>query len=144
MAIRPTTRAVPNPPLHLAEVELFDLAGLRIPRSLTTATLTSRAADATTHMQYTAAKCNNGNPNTTCQSLDPGLLDPYPTLRVYYPCGSGPTSLSRVLVLNRQDCCQERLTAYTLDFVNALGALDRASYKFNETRLTFNITALPV
>jgi hypothetical protein len=62
-----------------------------------------------------------------------------PSMEVSYPCEDGATSLSRVLVKNRRDCCQERIIRFSMDFLNATGGEDRPSYEFKDGRITFSI-----
>jgi hypothetical protein len=60
-------------------------------------------------------------------------------LRVRYPCPSKYTSLSKVVVHNRVGNSGEgdRMASYSLDFVDAFGAMDRPSQQFVGTQQTY-------
>jgi hypothetical protein len=47
-----------------------------------------------------------------------------PRINVSYPCPSGNTSLSKVEVYQRSDCCTEKTENFTVGFVNAQGKED--------------------
>ncbi len=69
--------------------------------------------------------------------------EPHPSCRAR-PAGTGPsgrTSLSKVVVVNRQNCCQQRINSFGLDFVNAAGAVDRfPTYAFAGSQMSYTIT----
>jgi hypothetical protein len=109
--------------INLLEVELYGHSGQRVPPSTVYMQLSS------TFPGLDAGYCND-------MVTKGGLFchtqadDPNPSLRISYPCASGATSLSRVVVVNRETCCQERITYFTMDFVNAASRRDAASYEF--------------
>ncbi len=129
---------LPGPPrggdiINLAEVHLFDLAGLRIPRASLNALLTThhRWGDST---EAAGPKCLDGDIYTTCHS---NLADANPMLLVTYPCPGRSTALSKVVVFNRQDCCQDRVTRFVVDFVNSAGAMDQPRMFFTGSQSNY-------
>ncbi len=134
VVIRPTGTS--STFINLAELELYSTAGARLPASTVVMALSS------TRSSQEASLCNDGNLGTICHSESRAQADPSPTLRAYYPCGSGATELARVVVQNRQDCCQDRLTQFTLDFLNAARVADRPSYAFSVAQASYTVRNL--
>lgn len=113
-----------NVAINLAEVQLYDAQGKQIPRETLSASLSSTFPF---NPPLEASNCIDGDTTgivpDICNSgslYDPryGAVDPNPSLTIGYPCPSGQTlgSLSRVMVFNREDCCQERIVYFMLDF----------------------------
>ncbi len=127
MVIRPTQASVVDY-LNLGEVELFDMAGQKLAPASLVFTLGS------TLDSYRSSNCNDGNPFTMCHTL---LTTP--TLAITYPC-AGPTSVSKVIVTNRVDCCKDRIVKFTMDFLDATGKADRPSYQFPTTGPSYTVT----
>jgi hypothetical protein len=132
VVIRTTPLAGFRSALSLAEIELYDAAGLRLPPASLNFTLTT-AANNTIN---TGSRCNDGRLDTLCNHTD---SDGSPMLRIGYPCTSGASSLSRVLVVNRQDCCQDRVQSFQVEFVNRAGVTDRPVYYFTEVISNYTI-----
>jgi hypothetical protein len=128
VVIRPTQANVVDH-LNLGEVELFDMAGQKLAPASLAFTLGS-----THDYNSRASQCNDGNYATMCASQ----LSP-PTLTITYPC-AGPTSVSKVIVTNRVDCCKERIVKFTMDFLNATGNTDRPSYQFPTPQASYAVT----
>jgi hypothetical protein len=126
--------------INLAEVELYDLSGARIHRSRMNASTSSLFLWA--GADVTALAAIDGATWTVCHTNSAYSSPPDwdPTLTVTYPCPSGQTSLSRVVVVNRQDCCQQSIVGYRMDFLNAAGRQDRASYRFANAISSYTIT----
>lgn len=125
--------------INLAEVELFDLAGIRIP---TDQLQLSMSSIFNASSEYSPFTCNDGNIGSFCSSGNAyDGLDLQPWLRIQYSCPTGETSLSHVVVVNRFGCCYERIMDYKLEFVNAAGVVDRPSYRFASADERYNITA---
>jgi hypothetical protein len=142
VAITPNNSSSTTPPLSLADVRLYNMAGNRLPRNQLTF-ITSSTDIVMGSSINSAAMCNDGSSSTFCQTLSPSTGDASPSLRVFYPCtAAGATSLSRVLVVNRQDCCQANVQHYKLDFLNAAGVPDMASFDFTDAQLRFSVPAV--
>jgi hypothetical protein len=120
--------------INLLEIILYNANGALIDSSLLSATSTS------TYHNLLVARLIDGNDATMAHTWDSGNGDGNPRMRVYYPCTSGSTSLSRVVVVNRKDCCSERINGFFLDFLNASGRVDRPSYQFAGSLGQFDIT----
>jgi hypothetical protein len=127
VVIRPTQASVVDY-LNLGEVELFDMAGQKLAPASLVFTLGS------TLDSYRSSNCNDGNPFTMCHTL---LTTP--TLAITYPC-AGPTSVSKVIVTNRVDCCKDRIVKFTMDFLDATGKADRPSYQFPTPQASYTVT----
>ena len=143
--MRPSSPS-PNTPafLHIADVELYNLAGARIPAASLSVSLSSTWMAAT--VNGSAANCNDGNLNTFCSSADGAPNTTNPTLRITYPCADGVTALSRVVVFNRKDACncQGRIQYFSLYFISAQGVQDTTSFKFPASaELVYNVTVAP-
>ncbi|KAI8475615.1 MAG: hypothetical protein J3K34DRAFT_481938 [Monoraphidium minutum] len=133
VAIRPTASPAPvGTVLNLAEVQLFDAASKQIDRSLLNFKLSSSMiwADiplsasycndgATTSLIFKSESVPNIGQGQICQSK-PVPSDLSPRLEISYRCASG---LSKVVVSNRQDCCGERINAFSLDFIANSGVV---------------------
>ncbi len=135
VVIRPTSSTTTF--LNLGELELYNAAGARIPAASIVMSLSSTYSSATD-----ASMCNDGNLASHCDTNNMALGDPSPTLRAFYLCGGGGTALSRVVVHNRPDCCQDRLTQFTMDFLNAARAADRPSFAFTTTQASYTVRNL--
>jgi hypothetical protein len=120
---------------HVAEVELYDLQNRLIPSSSLGFSLSS-----TWNGTYAVANCFDGNLSTICSTADGANNTVNPTLRVTYSCPSGATSLARVVVQNRRDTGQDRINAFSLNFLSSLGTSDTPPYAFSGASLTYNIT----
>ncbi len=123
--------------LNLAEVALYDLAGARIPRSRITAATSSTYA--WVNVDTSAASVLDGRNSSIVHTYSASSGDWDPTLRIMYPCPQGMTSLSNVVVVNREGCCQDRIVGYRMDFLNAAGRQDRDSYMFTQAQASYNI-----
>jgi hypothetical protein len=44
-----------------------------------------------------------------------------------------------VVVYNRQDCCRDRLTQYSMDFIDCGRVVDRPSYAFSIPQARYSI-----
>ncbi len=63
------------------------------------------------------------------------------TLTITYPCANRGSYLSRVQVYNGGSCCWARINAFSIDFINADGIKDRASYTFTAPAVAqYNVT----
>ena len=149
IVIAPTVagRAVVKP-INLGEVALYDVNGTQIPGD----TLTFKLSSLCCGGAYPASNCNNGNLGDFCHSGDYNplvplegetRLDANPTLTVQYPCPSGATELKKVVVHNREECCQDWITEFRLYFRNSLGLNDKPSYVYSDTRMVYNIFLSP-
>lgn len=107
--------------INLAEVRLFNRANNQIPASQLLVALSS------THSVFAVQNCFDGNPGTICHSLNWDSGDSDPKLLVRYPCSE---ELSRVEVVNRQDCCRERIADFQMRFLDASGAVLRQTFQF--------------
>lgn len=119
MVIRLAPGAQPSA-LHLAEVQLYDALGNQIPpRTLTASMSSTTTLDG---VGQWAQRCVDGDTtgivNGTRNLCYANPSDTNPNLTIGYSCPSGRTlgSLSRVVVYNRQDCCQEQLVSYMVEF----------------------------
>jgi hypothetical protein len=65
-------------------------------------------------------------------------------LRIDYPCGSGGTagSLSKLVIANRQDCCQARIQHVKVCFLGAFGQQDRPCYIFSTVENVYTLTGV--
>ena len=78
----------------------------------------------------TADKCLDGNYDTHCDTGWEDSTFPSPWLRISYDCRLGVTSLSVVVVINRGDCCKNRINAWALEFRDADNMPDMFTYNF--------------
>jgi hypothetical protein len=132
LAIRPTSTATTF--INIAEIELFDTRASKIAAGRVTLSISSVLPG------FVATFCNDGSSTSICHSLDPASGDPTPTLHAFYPCTGGRSGLSKVVVVNRQDCCRERLDQFTLDFLTPAGTPDwPSSFTFTGARATHTI-----
>ena len=127
MVIRPAASVPSGMSLVLGEVKLIDAAGLLLDRSKLAFKLSSA------YWFKEAGNCNDGNAQTWCWARDD---DNVQTLRIAYPCDGSGTTLSSVVVTAAPGY-ESRLSAFALDFVNAAGTKDRASYTFSGAVLTY-------
>ncbi len=140
-------------PLNLGEVELYTGANFtRVAPSLLNFIVSSTPVPQTAPQTtpWAGPACNDGNTTTLCHTLDPASGDPSPWLRIDYPCLSGSTSVSRVVVYNRPlsdpsciSVCSRRILVYALDFLDATGQVDRQSFDFTEAVDNYTIYAYP-
>lgn len=87
-----------NKILNIGEVEVFDFTNNNVAKS-------KPAALTTSHSLYPARNCVDGNVNTFCSSNDVNRNE-----RLTIELGSiNVKDLSRVVITNRADCCQDRL-----------------------------------
>lgn len=100
--------------LHLAEVRLFSSAGLQYSSNQLTITMSSISPD------WPPARCMDGDENTFFHSTS----DRNQWLRITYQCKDG---LSKVEVVNRLDCCRERITFFRMRALAADGVTDLAT-----------------
>ena len=135
MRIRPTTPGSATF-LNIAEMSLYDAAGAPIaPLAATLSTTYNNGPGS-----YSPAEnCIDGNTTSICSSYDPGAGDSSPTLTVRYNCSGGSSTAAKVVVHNRPDCCQDRLTLFTLDFLNASQQMDASSFQFIGARGTYTV-----
>jgi hypothetical protein len=119
---------------HVAEVELYDLQNRLIPSSSLGFSLSS-----TWSSSLAVANCFDGNLATVCSTADGANNTVNPTLRVTYSCPSGATSLARVVVQNRRDTAQDKISRFSLNFLSSLGTSDTPPYVFNGANLTYII-----
>lgn len=109
--------------LNLAEIQLFAGGGLRLlPVQLRAKMSTVR------DLSHSASKCIDGDLLTFCQTL---ATDVRPVLTIDYPCPTGHTSLTKVIVTNiANQQMGDRVNSFTLDFLDAGGLEDHPSYVF--------------
>ncbi len=125
-----------NIPLNLGEVELYGPTGARMPESWLQATLSSTYTSWSVDM-WKASNAIDGNPDSNVHSQDG---DTNPSLTITYPCPTGTTSLSRVVVVNRRDGnVKDRINSYVLDFMNAINTRDRPWFRFSGGKDVYNI-----
>ncbi len=133
--------------INLAEVELYDAGGIK----MSTSSL-NFAMSSTYNWNYNpndprpAALCNDGSYTTLCHSENPSSGDPWPWLSATYPCPDGSTSLSKVVVVNRQDCqsCWFTIDAYSLVFYNAAGEQDVPPMRISSVGSTLPLYSIQV
>jgi hypothetical protein len=122
-------------------VELYDLSMSRIPMSSLLAT-----ASSFNYIQHAASSAIDGNATTYFHSSDQEPRDPTPSLRIFYPCNSGFSELSKVVIKNghwRSDVWY-RITAFTIDFLNARGdAVSSRPFPNGNQFITFWANAEP-
>jgi hypothetical protein len=116
----------------VAEVELYDLQNRLIPSSSLGFSLSS-----TWDAIHAVANCFDGNLATVCSTGQSDTVNPI--LRITYSCPSGATSLARVVLQNRRDLGQDKINAFSLNFLSSLGTSDSPPYVFKGSRLTYNI-----
>jgi hypothetical protein len=121
--IRPTYMLYP---LGLADVRLFDAAGAQLQPNQLEFTMSSLYSLTS---GYEVANCKDGYWWSSCWANTPSV-DKVQTLRIAYQCKAGGTALSRVVVTAAYGYASN-LGFFTLDFVNAVGAKDRASFTFS-------------
>jgi hypothetical protein len=119
--------------IQLSEIQLYSLTGQMIDRYQLSAWQSSDLDG------YPARQAIDGDVTTISSTRDGFRLDANPRLRVWYPCPSGTTSVSRVVVVQREDCCQDRLLGFQLNFLNAYGRVDRPSYFFTQVQAQYDI-----
>lgn len=123
--------------INLADVELYDAANVMLPRQQLSFSLSTTYYG---YPDYAPNQCNDGNLYTICHTGNAiEMGDNQPWLRIDYNCVGGSTSLSRVLVINRDGCCQERIMDYQMEFLNVAGVADMATYRFASVQPTYNI-----
>lgn len=134
-----------NAVIHLNEIKLYSPNGTRIPPSQLSAWMSSQLDYDKSPSMFRAANCIDGNDGpgpsgvVACHTFGYGIgSDPSPQLRVTFPCASGKAAdaVSRVAVVNRQDCCLERITQYQLQLVDADGSVNK-TFAFNGTALDY-------
>ncbi len=125
--------------LNLAEVQLFHQSSVFVPihRSNLTATLS------TTANAVNMWKATNAIDSNTSSTVLTDIGDPDPWLRITYPCSTGSTMLSKVVVTNRQDAAHDRINSFQLHFLNAKGDMDRPSFRFAGSHATYVIDVPP-
>ncbi len=63
-------------------------------------------------------------------------------MTVEYSCPGAGITAAKVVVHNRQDCCQSRLDYYSLFFLDGDGVVDAArTFKFSGSQLLYTILA---
>jgi hypothetical protein len=135
--IRPTATSGSVTYLNLREVQLFSAAGLLQPKASLIPFLT------TTGFGYSASICFDGditNDMLPCLTLDTTSGDRYPSMSIQYPCETGATSLSKVVVYNRMTV-PDRLNSFTLVFMNVARSQDRPTYAFAGSLAVYQIPA---
>lgn len=102
----------------------------------------STQLDAANSTKFAAANCVDGGtgPGDSGQvacSTDGG--DPSPRLDVTFPCDSRTSvgALSKVEVFNRAGCCQDWLTLYQLQLIDADGTTVARAFLFNTTQANY-------
>jgi hypothetical protein len=118
--------------LHVAEVELAVVRNTAGYTKVPAVQATLSSTD-----QNPATNVLDGNTSTYCHTLGSDLA---PKLTVTYVCPGGATSLSRVVVTNRQDGnYMNRLNNFRLRFHSASGSEDRTAFQFLSARPVYNI-----
>lgn len=120
--------------VQLSEIQLYSLAGQLVDRYQLSAWQSSDLGG------YPARQAIDGDVNTIASTRDALSGDGNPWLRVWYPCPSGTTSVSRVVVTQRQDCCQGSILGFQINFLDASGRIDRPSYFFKQVQAQYDIT----
>lgn len=121
----------PNPILNLAEVRLFNRAGTQFPNNQLIATMSSTEG-AISAVQY----CFDGNLGLPICHSGVTRWDPDPKLVVMYPCSE---ELSKVEVVNRQDCCRDRINNFQMRFLDAAGAVMRQTFQFTGAESVYTV-----
>ncbi|KAI8475609.1 MAG: hypothetical protein J3K34DRAFT_481933 [Monoraphidium minutum] len=147
IAICPKASTLPDGAApNLAEVQLFDAAGGQVDWGALSFALSSTYEWGNTTLS--AGYCNDGATNSLIflsegvASTGPGQVchsqySPQdPRLEISYPCAGG---LSRVVVHSRDDCCGERIDAFSLEVVASSGAVTQ-TYAFSDGYYTKNYT----
>lgn len=121
-----------SPVINLAEVQLYNAAGARIPTSSLVATLSTTHSGAAL---YSADKCIDGSTTTGfCHTA--GVENA--TLTITYPCSGG---LSKVNVVNRADCCWDRITNFQLRFWDEKRQQVGKAYPFQSAVAQYSVQA---
>jgi hypothetical protein len=117
--------------INLGEMRLFNAAGVQIPSNRLSVWASS------VHPNFQLRDLTDGNENTLLHSdFEKDFTNP--SLRLSYPCAEG---LSRVEVVNRRDCCSDRINAFQMRFLDAAGA--DLSPAFTFSGVLPNYTATP-
>jgi hypothetical protein len=132
VVIRPAANVPSGMSLVLAEVKLIDAVGRLLDRSKLAFELSSA------YWYYEAGYCNDGDAQTWCWARND---DSVQTLRIAYPCDGSGTTLSSVVVAAAPGY-ESLLSAFALDFLNAAGTKDRASYTFSGAVLTYVVPTM--
>ena len=113
------------PTINLAEMHLFNAAGAQYPSSRLRVTSSSSLDDS----NYGPNKLVDGDSTSMFHSDNVnGITNP--RVQVLYPCSEG---LSKVEVVNRQECCQGRITAFQMRFLNSAGSDVTSAFSFGPT-----------
>lgn len=131
VTIRRTSNSTTGAVLNLAEVQLFDASGTRIPRTQLTASLSSVYVQS--GVPWTADRCLDDDSTTVCST---NVSDPDPWLTIGYPCSA---RLSRVVGVNRNDCCANRILDFSLSVLNSTGARLWPDFRFATNQAQYEI-----
>ncbi len=119
--------------LGLAEAEVYDISGAKVPTDRLKLTVSTLATGSS------ASACIDGNTSTICQTA---AGDPSPYLRIEYPCSGGVTEFSQVVVTNRKDCCQSSLGNFQMRMLNSAGVPDREDYAFAGSSAVYTVPGI--
>lgn len=119
-----------SPALHLGEIQLITSNGVL----LTPGTLQLYQPSTLNPNVTDAGACFDGDPSTMCANNN--ATDEYPNLTISYPCN---TRVVKVMVMNRNDCCQEAITGFAMRFRDHTNTL-LYEYQFPGAQQQYSIT----
>jgi hypothetical protein len=120
--------------VYLREVELYDAAGAQLPRTTLKATFLLGAA-----FGGLASSCIDGSLGTQCIAERSNAQN---KLDITYPCNTGSTSLSKVVVYNTLDTAHSsRIVSFQLEFRNASNGVDRDVFPFFGAQGSYTVPA---
>lgn len=94
--------------INLLDFRLYNNSGVQIP--LEQLSIDMSSIYQMNSILYQASHCIDGNLTTMCHTALP-RIDSSAGLRITYPCAQG---LTRVEVVNRQSCCQDRILKFRM------------------------------
>lgn len=130
--------------LNLAGVKLYGRGGAALafngPDASTSAsaTLSSVYNNASA---YAVASCTDSLNTTFCATKNPPA-DPKPSLTLRWPCALAP--LTRVVVVNRLDCCTSRIGNFVMRFRDGARATMASDYLFAPSLAAYSVVPLAV
>jgi hypothetical protein len=148
--------------LTLAEVTLFGVSGIALPRDSLTFTLSTTLLS-NGYDEYGIECCYYVDPGSVASNCNDGIMpsspvynldysdkndcatdggDPWPTLTILYPCPSSVTSLSHVVVYNSNyefSYRKENINNFSLVFLNAWMDMDGEPYLFTGSLASYTV-----